>query len=114
MKQDSPSPSQQVPETDAVYERTRASTTRQKSSGDPENPGDVRETPLPAGGSIEGDMTTEEPTGSDQAPQGATQPKNKRHPRPDGVGGSDPKSSVDRTGASKGHVASDGTVNTGF
>lgn len=36
---------------------------------------------------IEGDMTTEEPLGWDQAPQSIPDPEQKRHPRPDGVGG---------------------------
>ena len=36
---------------------------------------------------IEGDMTTEEPSGWDQAPQAIDDPRQKRHPRPDGVGG---------------------------
>ncbi len=113
MKKSPPTPAEHVPETDATYERTRASTTRNDSSPPPTSK-DVRQTPLPSGGNIEGNMKTEEPTGWDQAPQGATKPRNKRQPRPDGVGGSDAKSSKDRTGASKGEVQSDGTVNTGF
>jgi hypothetical protein len=111
MQKQEPMKPHQVPETDSTYERTRAATT--KPSSQPQK-SDVRKTPLPAGGTIEGDMKTEEPTGWDQAPQGATAPRNKRQPRPDGVGGSEPDSSVDRTGASKGEVRPDGTVNTGF
>ena len=36
---------------------------------------------------IAGSMHTEEPTGWDQAPQAIADPKQKRHPRPDGEGG---------------------------
>lgn len=113
MKKSPPLPTEQVPETDATYERTRASTTKDAGGKSPTSK-DVRRTPLPTGGTIEGDMKTEEPDGWDKAPQEATKPRNKRQPRPDGVGGSDPKSSVDRTGAAKGEVQSDGSVNTGF
>jgi hypothetical protein len=35
---------------------------------------------------IEGSMKTEEPTGWDLAPQAIEDPRQKRHPRPDGVG----------------------------
>ncbi len=113
MKKTPTLPADQVPETAATYERTQSNPVK-PSGGSRNDSTDVRKTPLPAGGDIEGNMKTEEPTGWDQAPQGATAPKNKRHPRPDGVGGSDPKSSKDRTGASKGEVSKDGTVNTGF
>ena len=47
---------------------------------------------LPAGGAIEGDMKSEEPQGWDQAPTDIQDPRRQRHPRPDGVGGSDPDS----------------------
>ena len=39
---------------------------------------------------IEGSMHTEEPTGWDQAPQAISDPRQKRHPRPDGIGGLKP------------------------
>lgn len=96
MKTEQPGVPNQVPETDATYERTRSSTVKDGPKTNASSK-DVRKTPLPSGGTIEGDMKTEEPTGWDQAPQEATLPRNKRQPRPDGVGGSDPTSSVDRT-----------------
>lgn len=113
MKKNTPAQPLEVPETDATYERTRSQTTAEpgKKGGSSK---DVRKTPLPAGGTVEGNMKTEEPTGWDQAPQEAQKPRNKRHSRPDGVGGSDPDSSVDRTGASKGEINKDGSANTGF
>ena len=43
--------------------------------------------PLVSEDQIEGSMHTEEPTGWDQAPQDIHDPKQKRHPRPDGQGG---------------------------
>lgn len=46
--------------------------------------------PLPTGGSIRGDMNSEEPLGWDQAPQDIQHPRHKRHSRPDGVGGLEP------------------------
>jgi hypothetical protein len=114
MKKNSPLPTENVPETDATYERTRAQTSTTPTGSSQPSSADVRKTPLPAGGTIEGNMKTEEPDGWDQAPQEAQKPQNKRHSRPDGIGGSDPKSSKDRTGAAKGEVSRDGTVNTGF
>jgi hypothetical protein len=36
---------------------------------------------------IGGSMKTEEPLGWDQAPQDIKDPADKRHPRPDGIGG---------------------------
>lgn len=114
MTKNNPLPTEQAPQTDATYERTRSQTSQPAGSEGTDPSTDVRKTPLPAGGNIEGNMKTEEPTGWDQAPQEATAPRNKRQPRPDGVGGSDPRSSKDRTGAAKGEVAPDGTVNTGF
>ena len=36
---------------------------------------------------IVGDMKTEEPDGWDLAPQNISDPRQQRHPRPDGVGG---------------------------
>lgn len=47
-------------------------------------------TPLPAGGAIKGSMKTEEPQGWDQAPTDIKDPRAQRHPRPDGLGGSEP------------------------
>ena len=41
-------------------------------------------------------MHTEEPTGWDQAPQSIDNPRQKRHPRPDGVGGITPADGPDR------------------
>ena len=79
----------EVPETDATYERTRGNTTEKRSDA-------KRSGPLPTGGQIAGDMKTEEPTGWDQAPQDIADPQQQRHPRPDGVGGSE-RSSVNRT-----------------
>jgi hypothetical protein len=46
--------------------------------------------PLVAESKIAGSMHTEEPTGWDQAPQAISDPRQKRHPRPDGVGGLKP------------------------
>ena len=45
---------------------------------------------------ISGSMKTEEPTGWDQAPQAIDNPREKRHPRPDGVGGVKPADGPDR------------------
>ena len=42
--------------------------------------------PLVSESEIEGSMKTEEPTGWDLAPQAIEDPRQKRHPRPDGVG----------------------------
>lgn len=114
MEKNKPLPTENMPQTDATYERTRAQTTGAPTGSSQPSSKEVRKSPLPAGGTIEGNMKDEEPTGWDQAPQEAQRPEEKRHPRPDGVGGSDPKSSKDRTGASKGEVNRDGTVNTGF
>lgn len=87
----------EAPETDATYERTRAQTTVKPSDvtgdGSVQSSDDVRRQPLPAGGQIAGDMRSEEPQGWDQAPTDIHDPEKKRHPRPDGVGGSDPNSS---------------------
>lgn len=57
----------------------------------PENPPGSVIPPVPES-DIEGDMTTEEPLGWDQAPQDVKDPEKRRHPRPDGVGGSEPDS----------------------
>lgn len=125
MSSPKPTPSDEVPETDATYERANADTTlkrgaarrdgkqsapskgdafppqehqqpplirqqtqhrrqQQQQQSDSDRPG-----PLPSGGKIAGSMKTEEPDGWDQAPQDITDPRQKRHPRPDGVGGSD-------------------------
>ena len=113
MKKNPPAAPEAVPETDSTYERTRSQTTG-APGGFERTSKDVRKTPLPTGGSVEGNMKQEEPLGWDQAPQAAQKPRNKRHSRPDGVGGSEPDSSVDRTGASKGEVDKDGKVVTGF
>ena len=51
-----------------------------------------RPSPLPAGGKIVGSVKTEEPLGWDQAPTDIKDPRQQRHPRPDGVGGSEPDS----------------------
>ena len=45
---------------------------------------------------ISGSMKTEEPTGWDQAPQAIDNPRQKRHPRPDGAGGITPADGPDR------------------
>ncbi|MGC4030761.1 MAG: hypothetical protein QM754_03280 [Tepidisphaeraceae bacterium] len=52
--------------------------------------------PLVAESEIAGSMHTEEPTGWDQAPQDIHNPREKRHPRPDGVGGIKPAKGPDR------------------
>ncbi|HEX8323594.1 MAG TPA: hypothetical protein VF595_06730 [Tepidisphaeraceae bacterium] len=54
------------------------------------------EPPLVDESEIEGSMHTEEPTGWDQAPQAIDNPRQKRHPRPDGVGGIKPADGPDR------------------
>ncbi|MFT3789180.1 MAG: hypothetical protein QM770_23885 [Tepidisphaeraceae bacterium] len=51
--------------------------------------------PLTPENEIAGDMHTEEPEGWDQAPQDIHDPKQQRHPRPDGVGGLKPNRKVD-------------------
>lgn len=43
--------------------------------------------PLVDESEIKGSMHTEEPLGWDQAPQAIANPREKRHPRPDGIGG---------------------------
>lgn len=45
------------------------------------------EKPLVDEDEIDGSMMTEEPTGWDQARQDIDDPEQKRHPRPDGLGG---------------------------
>lgn len=52
--------------------------------------------PLVNENEIAGSMHTEEPTGWDQAPQAIDNPRQKRHPRPDGVGGIEPAKGPDR------------------
>lgn len=73
---------QDAPQTDATYERTRSSTSQNRS--DASRPG-----PLPPGGAIKGDMNSEEKQGWDQAPTDIHDPQQQRHPRPDNVGGSE-------------------------
>lgn len=81
-----------VPETAATYERTKQNNDvrpgEQKNSA-VVTPADARG-PLPPGGAIAGDMNTEVPDGWDQAPNDIQDVQSRRHPRPDGVGGSDP------------------------
>ena len=82
----------EVPETAATYERTNphnsvkgSETTPPKTTSEQERP-----TPLPTGNvKVAGDMKTEVPTGWDMAPNDIQEAERKRHPRPDGVGGSD-------------------------
>ncbi len=52
--------------------------------------------PLVDESEIEGSMHTEEPMGWDQAPQAIKDPRQKRHPRPDGVGGLIPADESER------------------
>ena len=80
---------EEAPNTHATYERSEDQTTTQKKG---EASDGKRSTPLPAGGEIKGNMKTEEPTGWDQAPQDIDDPEKKRHPRVDGVGGSEENS----------------------
>ena len=54
--------------------------------------------PLVPESEISGSMKTEEPLGWDQAPQAIDNPRQKRHPRPDGVGGIKPDEGPDRAG----------------
>lgn len=54
------------------------------------------EPPLVDEADIAGSMHTEEPDGWDQAPQAIDNVREKRHPRPDGVGGIEPPKSKDR------------------
>lgn len=77
---------EEAPKTEATYERAEEQTTTQKKG---ETSDGKRSTPLPAGGKIDGSMHTEEPTGWDQAPMDIHDPEKKRHPRKDGVGGSE-------------------------
>jgi hypothetical protein len=96
-------PPVEVPETAATYERTRGNTSVKGSEtvpprATPESerpaPTSDRSAPLPPGGEVAGDMTTEEPDGWDLAPNDIQEAEQKRHPRPDGVGGSDPNNST--------------------
>lgn len=114
-----PPPPDKVPETAATYERDQAdpSLTREEAKSPGNEAGaapaartgprdDVQSrtstsmqsseaahaTPLPAGGDLKGSMKTEEAMGWDQAPTDIKDPRRQRHPRPDGVGGSDPDS----------------------
>lgn len=80
-----PPPPTDAPQTDATYERTRESTSQPRS--DAGRPG-----PLPPGGAVKGDMKTEVPDGWDQAPTDIHDPQQQRHPRPDGVGGTERES----------------------
>lgn len=93
MQNKEPVPPTAVPETAATYERTKQNSDPKpadmKTSGVATS-SDARNGPLPAGGAITGDMKTEVPTGWDQAPNDIQDAQSKRHPRPDGVGGSDP------------------------
>lgn len=92
MQKEEPVPPTAVPETAATYERT-------KQNNDVK-PGDQKDSavvtaadlqgPLPTGGEVTGDMNTEVPAGWDMAPNDIQEAQRKRHPRPDGVGGSDP------------------------
>ena len=52
--------------------------------------------PVIAESEIDGSMHTEEPTGWDQAPQAIKDPRQKRHPRPDGIGGLEPSKDPNR------------------
>lgn len=56
------------------------------------------EKPLVDESEISGSMHTEEPTGWDQAPQAISNPRHKRHPRPDGKGGIEPAKGPERAG----------------
>jgi hypothetical protein len=87
-----PPASQQVPETDSTYERAQAETVLDKKDATPTKSDEANANPMPTGGPIRGDMHTEEPEGWDLAPTDIKDPRQKRHPRPDGVGGSDPNS----------------------
>lgn len=123
MSSPKPPPPDEVPETDATYERSNTDPTlkladakagktpkrctpvppsehqsppairlqNQQGRQQQQQPeSDVsRSKPLPSGAKIAGSMKTEEPDGWDQAPMDIKDPKQKRHPRPDGVGGSD-------------------------
>lgn len=84
----------EVPETAATYERSNVDSTlkREDAESDREQSDDARSAPLPSGGKIAGNMKTEEPDGWDQAPMDIKDPRQQRHPRPDGVGGSEPDS----------------------
>lgn len=81
--------SDEVPEPAATYERTDNKTT--KKEGETSVQG--RSEPLPTSGPVRGDMLSEEPLGWDQGPQDIHDPEKKRHPRKDGVGGSEPADS---------------------
>lgn len=84
----------EVPETDATYERSNVDPTlkREDARANGKKSDDTRAAPLPSGGKIAGDMKTEEPDGWDQTPTDIKAPRQQRHPRPDGVGGSEPDS----------------------
>ena len=88
-------PPTEVPETAATYERAQparslggADSTPPRSSTPTSD--QQRAAPLPAGDvPVAGSMKTEEPTGWDLAPNDIQDAERKRHPRPDGVGGSE-------------------------
>lgn len=84
---------EEVPETHATYERSEEQKITRKNG---ETSDGKRRTPLPTGGKIAGDMNSEEPDGWDQAPQDIKDPQQKRHPRPDGLGGSEASSAKPR------------------
>ena len=93
MQKKEPVPPTEVPETAATYERINQQKVSLKSSDamSPEKTSDQqRAAPLPTGNvAVAGSMKTEEATGWDLAPQDIQDAERKRHPRPDGVGGSE-------------------------
>ena len=96
MQKKEPVPPTEVPETAATYERTKQNNDVKPADAKDSSVAtsmDARSGPMLTGGAIAGDMKTEVPTGWDQAPNDIQEAQRKRHPRPDGVGGSDPNNS---------------------
>lgn len=96
MQKQEPVPPTAVPETAATYERTKQNNDVKPADAKNSSVATTSDArgPLPAGGVIAGDMKTEVPTGWDQAPNDIQEDQRKRHPRPDGVGGSDPNNTT--------------------
>ena len=92
MQKKEPVPAVEVPETAATYERTQQKTSLKGSEAvSPKKTSDQdRPAPLPTGATpVAGSMKSEVPTGWDMAPNDIQEAERKRHPRPDGVGGSE-------------------------
>lgn len=81
---------EKVPEPAATYERTDGETVKNRQQTSEQ----ARPAPLPSTDGVEHSMHDEEPNGWDLAPQDISDPEQKRHPRPDGLGGSERESTT--------------------